>query len=145
MRPSLLQPLPPRPVEVRRAAALAILGAWTVVVPYLGHALGLGVNVPSRVEIVDHVVPGALVAATGLYLTMLARRRSSAGTGSALFGGGVCFLAGFWVLATHVPLLADAGRSKEPWDAALWHASTALPIVVISLWCLLQPSPNQPT
>lgn len=131
--------------EARSTTALALLGAWTIVVPYLAVPLGLEVKVESLVEVVDHVIPGALVAGAGLYLTMLARRRSLAGAQTALLAAAVCFLAGFWVLATHVPLLADAGRSKEPWDAALWHASTALPIVVISLWCLLQPSPNQPT
>jgi len=130
-----------RPAEVRATAALALLGAWTIVVPYLATALGLEVKVSSLVEVVDHVVPGVLVAAAGFYLTMLARRRSLAGATSALLAGGVCFLAGFWVLSTHVPLLADAARSASvSWAAALWHSSTAVPVVALALWCVLRSS-----
>lgn len=125
---------------LRLAAALSALGASTVVVPYLGHSIGLGVDVASRVEVVDHVVPGALVAMVGGWLFVLARRRTGDGGWPVLLGGGVCFLAGFWVLATHVPLLADAASGKARWGAALWHASTALPVVVVSLWLALRTS-----
>jgi len=135
-----------RPVEVRVAVALALFGAWTIVVPYLATVLGLEVKgVSSLVEVVDHVVPGALVAAAGLHLTMLARRRSLAGVTSALLAGGVCFLAGFWVLSTHVPLLADAARpASVSWAAALWHSSTAVPVVALALWCVLRSSSADP-
>ncbi len=133
-----------RPAEVRGTAALALLGAWTIVVPYLATALGLEVKVSSLVEVVDHVVPGALVAVAGVYLTMLARRRSLAGAQSALLAGGVCFLAGFWVLSTHVPLLADASRSRVSWGAAIWHFSTALPVLVLALWCVFRSSSADP-
>lgn len=130
-----------RPAEVRGTAVLALLGAWTIVVPYLAVPLGFEVKVSSLVEVVDHVVPGVLVVAAGLYLTMLARRRSLAGASSALLAGGVCFLAGFWVLSTHVPLLADAARSANvSWAAAIWHFSTALPVVVLAFWCVLRSS-----
>jgi len=144
MAANALHPPLSRPVEVRGTTALAVLGVWTIVVPYLARVLGLEVKVASRVEVVDHVVTGALVAAAGLYLVMLARRRSLAGAPSALLAAGVCFLAGFWVLSTHVPLLADAARSRVSWGAALWHFSTALPIVLISLWCVLRSSAAEP-
>ena len=128
--------------EARSTAALALLGAWTIVVPYLAVPLGLEVKVESLVEVVDHVIPGALVAGAGLYLTMLARRRSLAGAQTALLAAAVCFLAGFWVLATHAPLLVDATRpTGASWPAALWHFSTALPLVGLSLWCVLRSSP----
>ncbi len=134
-----------RSVEVRGTIALALLGAWTIVIPYLGRALGLEVKVPARVEVVDHVIPGALVAMAALYLIMLARRTSLAGAQTALLAGGVCFLAGFWVLSTHVPLLADAaGSSSASWAAALWHSSTAVPIVVLALWFVLRSSSADP-
>lgn len=120
----------------RLAAVLCAVGVLTVIVPYLGHALGLGVNVASKVEVVDHVVPGALVAAIGGGMFLLGRARRVDGW-RMLLGGGVSFLAGFWVLATHVPLLFDAARGQVRWSAALWHASTALPVVVISLWYAL--------
>ncbi len=134
----------PRPVEVRGTAALAALGAWTIVVPYLAKLLGLEVEVSGLVEVVDHVVPGALVAGAGLYLVTLARRRGLAGAQSALLAGGACFLAGFWVLATHAPLLAEAARASISWGAALWHSATALPIVALAFWCVLRSTPADP-
>lgn len=130
-------------IEMRLAVILCALGAVTVIVPYLGHAIGLGVNVASKLEIVDHVVPGALVAATGGCLFLFARREQAVDAWVTLVGGGVGFLAGFWVLATHAPLLADAAGGRARWGAALWHASTALPIVIVSLWYLLRSTSGQ--
>ena len=80
-----------------------------------------------------------LVSAT---LALLARGGPVAGRPAAVVGGGVSALAGFWVLATHVPLVADAARADESWGAALWHASTALPLLVVSLWVALAPGPD---
>jgi hypothetical protein len=117
---------------------LALLGAWTIGVPYLGHAIGFGVDVAGRVEIVDHVVPGSLVLITGTWLFVRGRGGRRRGARTTLIGAGVTFLAGFWVLATHVPLLADAARGTETWGAALWHASTSLPILALSLWLILR-------
>jgi hypothetical protein len=140
-RPMTDEPLstaPSRRAELRASAALAALGAWTVVVPYLGRAIGLGVDVASGVEVVDHVLPGALVAAIGGRLATLARRGPLTGRTSALVGAGISFLCGWWVLATHVPLVADTARGDESWGAAIWHASTSLPVVLISLWLVLR-------
>jgi hypothetical protein len=92
---------------------LCLVGAWTIVVPYLGHAIGLEVNVASRVEIVDHVVPGAAVIA-GSAGALLYERRKLGDPGDLLPVAGVAlaFLAAFWVTATHVPLLAEAARGE---------------------------------
>lgn len=128
-------------VEARAAAALAAIGAWTVIVPYLGRALDLTVDVAWRVEVVDHVIPGAVTAiAAGLLLTIV-RREPMAGNRMAMLASGVCFLAGFWVLATHVPLLADAAGDDQPWDAAIWHSAASLPLVGLALWCVLRSTP----
>ena len=131
-----------RPAEARAAAVLAAIGAWTVVVPYLGRALGLDVNVAARVEIVDHVVPGLLVFAAALVLRRLALRGRLAGRPAALFAAGAAFLAGFWVFATHVPLLADASRSDLPWEAAIWHSITGVPVVGLACWFVLRSIPD---
>lgn len=132
-------PAPPATThaDTRRFVLLAALGAWTIVVPYLGRAFGLVVNVARRIEIVDHVVPGTLILAIGAYLAVCANR-DAAGTWSGAIGGGVCFLAGFWVLATHVPPISQAFQGKAAWGAALWHASTAIPLVVLSLWIVIR-------
>jgi hypothetical protein len=130
------------PREAQRAAILAAVGAWTVVVPYLGKALGLVVDVPGRVEVADHVVPGTCIVAAALLLRGLARGRGLRGEARALLASGVCFLAGIWVLATHVPLLADAAGEAVPWDAAIWHSIAALPIVGLACWFVLRSIPD---
>ena len=128
--------------EAQWAAILAAIGAWTAIVPYLGKALGLVVNVPWRVEFVDHVVPGVIIVAAGMYLHRLAGRGTLADERSALFAAGLSFLAGFWVLATHAPLLQDASSGRVTWEAAIWHSIGALPIVVIAAWFVLRSIPE---
>ena len=129
------------PREAQRATLLAAIGAWTIVVPYIGNALGLDVNVRAIIEFVDHVVPGAIVVAAALILRRLARRRRLAGETFALLAAGVAFLACFWVFATHLPLVQDAANSRLPWDAALWHSIAALPIVGLALWFVVRSIP----
>jgi hypothetical protein len=130
------------PTEVRAAGVLAAMGAWTVVVPYLGRAHGLDVNVTALVAIVDHVIPGLLVVAAALVLRKLARRGPLAGESGALVASGVAFLAGFWVFATHVPLLADAARSTLPWEAAIWHSVAGLPVAGLACWFVVRSIPE---
>ena len=131
-----------QPREAQRALLLAGIGAWTVIVPYLAKALGLAVNVPARVEFVDHVVPGVVIAAAGLYLYRLGRRRSLSGERYALLAAGAIFLAGFWVLATHLPLVQDASEERISWEAAIWHSFSALPILGLAFWFVLRSIPE---
>jgi hypothetical protein len=142
MSVSTSAPLRSIPVEVQRCTLLAAVGAWTVIVPYLGHALGLTVGVAARVEVIDHVIPGLIVVAASLYLRAQARRAALAGERFALPAAGLCLLAGFWVLITHLPLLGDAARSDQAWDAAIWHSVAALPIVILAVWCVLRSLPD---
>lgn len=128
--------------EAQRAALLLGIGAWTMIVPYLGTALGLDVNVAAIVELVDHVIPGAIIVAAALYLHRLARRRPLAGERFALLAAGVIFLAGFWVLATHLPLVQDAADDRTTWEAAIWHSISALPIVGLAAWFVLRSIPE---
>jgi predicted membrane channel-forming protein YqfA (hemolysin III family) len=129
------------PREAQRATLLLGIGLWTIVVPYIGNALGLDVNVRAIIEFVDHVVPGVLVVAAALYLRKLARRRRLAGEPTALLASGVAFLAGFWVFATHAPLVRDAANDRLPWDAAIWHSIAALPIVGLAIWFVVRSIP----
>ena len=130
------------PREAQRAVLPAAIGAWAAIVPYPGELLGLVVDVPARVEVVDHVVPGAIIVGAGLYLRRLARRRARAGERFALLAAGVSFLAACSVLATHVPLLQDAAESAVSWEAAVWHAIAALPIVGLACWFVLRSIPD---
>jgi hypothetical protein len=125
-------------VERRRAWALCALGAWTIAVPYLGLALGIHVDVARRVEIVDHVIPGVVLTGIGVFLAARADI-DAAKESPAIFAGCVAFLAGFWVLATHISLIGDAVSGKVSWGAALWHAISAPLIVLLALWIIQRP------
>ncbi len=137
-------PLPARSrsEEVRGTAVLAAIGAWTITVPYLGELLGLTVDVRPIVEVVDHVIPGALVVAAALFLRSRARRAPMRSDGTALIAAGIAFLAGFWVLATHVPLVGDAAEARVTWAAAIWHSITAVPTLALACWCVVRSIPE---
>jgi len=118
---------------------LGALGAWSIVPPYIGPALGLELDVPSRVEFADHVVPGVLVAALSfLALVWAVRGASPTNSPPVLAAIGVCLLAGVWETTTHAPLLAEAGDPGSPWGAVLLHATPGPAIVTLSLWLLLR-------
>lgn len=122
--------------ERRRVIALAALAAWAIAVPWLARVLGLELDVPTRLEIVDHVVPGAIVLAG---CAAMLRPAASAQPGGLLRLGvlGVVCLAGFWITATHAVLLPEAIDGISPWGAALLHLSAGPPVTVLSLWMLL--------
>ena len=131
----------PRMTDVQCAGWLAGIGAWNMAVPFIGDVLGLDVNVRTKVEVVDHVVPGLLIALSAGYLLVLARRGPWSAQRPALFASGLAFLAGFWVLATHVPLIADAADGTMDWGAAIWHTIASLPIVALALVCVVRSIP----
>jgi hypothetical protein len=53
--------------------------------------------------------------------------------------GGIAFLTGLWITATHVPLIPDAVDGIAPWGTALLHLSAGPPILVLGVWMLLRP------
>ena len=55
---------------------------------------------------------------------------------------GVAFLAGFWVLATHVPLIGDANEGLVTWPAAIWHSIAAVPTLGLAVWCVVRSIPE---
>ena len=124
-----------------RAGLAVVLAAagWAILVPYLGPAWELTARVPTRVEVVDHVVPGALAAiaaAVGL------ARRGRAGRASpdmvVLAASTLAVLAGFWATVTHVPVLPVAAAGEISWPAALLHVSAGPPLLAASLVLLLR-------
>ena len=132
----------PRAADRRRtglaAVALLALGAWTVATPYLGHAWELNLDVATKVEVVDHVVPGiVVVAATLVWLLLLGSSRAGEESAVPLAAIGLCFLAGLWVTSTHVPTIVKAGHPLVPWDAALFHSATGPVLLLLSLALLI--------
>ena len=132
------------PTEGRKAtcrlALLGALGAWSIAPPYVGPAFGLELDVSSRVEFADHVMPGALVVAlSGLALFATRGATRAADRLPVLAAIGVCFLAGVWETASHVPLLAQAGEPQSPWGAVFLHATTGPAIAALALWLIVRP------
>ncbi|MFN2389812.1 MAG: hypothetical protein ABR575_09450 [Actinomycetota bacterium] len=114
----------PRPAAVGAGAALLLLGLWSVAAPYAGRALGFEVNTRPSVEVVDHVVPGIVVIAiaVGVLLT----------GGLALAAALAAVLAGFWMTATHVPLLVQANEGGVAMSTALWHTVPGVASLVVA-------------
>jgi hypothetical protein len=112
---------------------LAALAAWAVVVPWFARAVGAELDVPTRLEVIDHVVPGAIVLASCAFLAA-----APAGELARLAALGVAALAGFWITATHAVLLPEAIDGISPWPAALLHLSAGAPVTVLALWLLLR-------
>lgn len=79
----------------------------------------------ASVEFANHVVPAVAVALASIWV-LLARRRPSGAGAAPFFAGMVVLLAGLFVVATHAPLVAQAFSDEAPWDAAIFHSSTAL-------------------
>lgn len=127
--------------------ALMVLGAWSMLPPYIGPPLGLELNVGADVEVVDHVVAGGVVALCAGLAALLARRAEQSGLGDAgltlaLALTGLCFLGGLWQFATHVPLVADGGTPGAPWGTVLLHSTAGVPIIALALWLTLRSPPG---
>lgn len=115
--------------------ALLVLGGLSMLPPYLGPALGLELDVPADIEVVDHVLPGAVIALCGGVATLRLRGRPAgrADLGDLLLYSGA-FLAGLFQTATHAPLVLDGGEPLTPWGAVALHSTLAPVITVIALW-----------
>ena len=122
-----------RASDRRGLVALAALAVWAMVVPWLARAVGAHLDVPTRLEMIDHVVPGAIVLACYGFLAA-----APAGELARLAALGVAALAGFWITATHAVLLPEAIDGISPWPAALLHLSAGVPVTLLALWLLLR-------
>jgi len=127
-------------LQARWALALAGLAVWATVVPWLAKAVGLGLEVATRLEVVDHVVPGVIMLVGA---ALLATGAGAPGGRVWLGAGAIAFLTGLWITATHVPLIPDALDGLAPWGAALLHLSTGPPILILGLWMVLRTGPPE--
>ena len=120
----------------RRALALGALAAWAIAVPWIARGLGLELDVPARLEVIDHVVPGAVVV---VCCAALAHPTAAGPQSSMPWLGiaGIACLSGVWITATHATLLPEAIDGVSPWGAALLHLSAGPPIAILALWMLL--------
>ena len=112
----------------RGLVALALAAAWSIVPPYLAE-----LDVSDTVEVIDHVVPGAVAL-----VVVAVAARAGRGSGVRLAGLAVCAVAGAFVVATHVTLVADGGDPGRPWGSVLLHATAGVPLFAIALALLLR-------
>ena len=103
------------------------------------HPSGSNLNVAAKVEVVDHVVPGVVVAVCAGLAALLVRRGGAAEASVAVLAlTGMCFFAGLWQAATHAPLVFEGGGSESPWGYVLLHSSPGPAILAIALWLTLR-------
>ena len=122
---------PRRNESLRRALPVVGLVAAAVAVlpPYTASDIGTS----TRVEVADHVVPAVLMVV--LSLVALARRHQPAPGMFPLVAGLGVLLAGLWMTATHLPLVARASRDEVDAGIAAYHTVPGLLVVVVgAVW-----------
>lgn len=107
-----------------------VVAAWAMIPPYAGPALA----VRPDVEVVDHVIPGMAVLATSasVFASTRLTRRSPRPT-AMLAVGFVVLLAGFWMTATHVPLVQQLARDEVGMAAVAHHGLPGLAVLLVGL------------
>lgn len=105
-----------------------VAAVWAVLPPYTGPELATA----ARVEVADHVVPGALVLLVALASIVLSRRTAPPAT-AMLVAGLTVTLAGLWMTFTHVPLVAQAIDNEVPMGAAVYHSVPGLAVLALGL------------
>jgi hypothetical protein len=96
--------------------------------PYIGPELAID----PQVEVVDHVVPGVVVlglAAAGVAIT----RRPLGGATFLLVSGFGVTLAGIWMVATHLPLVAQGMRDEVAWLPVIHHSLPGFAVAGLGL------------
>jgi hypothetical protein len=107
-----------------------VMSAWALLPPYSGPEL----NTETRVEVADHVVPSLVLIAVSAVALLLTRRKEASTTGG-LVAGFLVALSGLWMVATHVPLVAQAARHEVgvTWGATAYHFLPSLAVLVLGL------------
>ncbi len=107
-----------------------IVGVWAALPRWVTPAI----NTSDRAEFADHVVPSIVLIIVSVVTLVLLQR--SPGSSSFMFVAGlVLVLAGLWMFATHVPLIAQALRNEAPWGATIYHSASAVTVLLFGiLW-----------
>ena len=117
------------PDEPYLSIALAVFGVLDAIAPYVSNAVGLPLSTLTINEVVDHVVPGAIVVGIA-WMSLLRGRRS-------LAGSLVTVVAGTWMFATHVPLLVQGAQGLVPIQTVLIHSIPGLLVLLTALMATL--------
>lgn len=118
-----------RGASLRRALPVVglVVAAWALLPPYTGPEIGTS----TRVEVADHVVPAVVMIALSV-AALATARRPAPGLFPLVAGAGV-LLAGLWMTATHVPLVAQATRDEVAVGAAAYHTAPGLAVLALGV------------
>jgi len=116
--------------DLARILPLAGLGValWASLPKYSGPAL----NTAAAAEVASHVIPAVIVLLASI-VGILAGRRPQGPGALRLIAGMTVLLTGMWMLATHLPLVAQATRDEAPWPGTVYHAASALAVFGLGL------------
>ncbi len=117
-------------MTIRRLAGTAlVVGGWSFLPVFSGPPLGT----TASVEFVDHVVPGTVALLGAIVLFAVRERAAAEGAIAELVAPGLTFLAGVWMVSTHVPLLNQARRGEAPWAGSLYHSAAAFLVLGVGV------------
>ncbi len=126
---------------------LAVLGALSMLPPYVGPALGLELDVAANVELVDHVIAGGTVVVFSLLAAWLLRTKRLTIDSPLLMGAvALAVLGAVWQTTSHVPLVLDGGGPLTPWGTVLFHSIPGPVVTVVALallWRVLSEEPEE--
>lgn len=125
-------PVATRPPGPDLPALMPLAGLFVAVWASLPKYSGPKLNVQPATEVADHIIPAILVLVCSLVAIAAGRRAKGPGATRFLAGMGV-LLAGLWMMATHLPLVAEANRGDAPWVATIYHTSAALAVFGLGL------------
>ena len=104
------------------------IAVWASLPKYSGPAL----NTSADAEFASHVIPAVVVLLAAI-VGILAGRRPQGPGALRLIAGMTVLLAGMFMLATHLPLVAQATRDEAPWPGTIYHSSSALAVFGLGL------------
>lgn len=104
------------------------IALWASLPKYSGPAL----NTSADAEFASHVLPAVVVLLAAIVGIAAGRRPQGPGA-LRLIAGMTVLLAGMWMLATHLPLVAQATRGEAPWPGTIYHSSSALAVFGLGL------------
>jgi len=109
--------------------ALAVFGVLDAIAPYVSNAVGLPLSTLTINEVVDHVVPAAIVVGIAWWSLLRGRR--------SLAGSLVTLVAGTWMFATHVPLIVQAAQGLVPVQTAMIHSVPGALVLLTAIMAAL--------
>lgn len=101
---------------------------WASLPKYSGPEL----NTTASAEFASHIIPAVVVVLASI-VGILAGRRPQGPGALRLIAGMTVLLAGMWMMATHLPLVAQATRDEAPWAGTVYHTAAALAVFGLGL------------